>query len=306
MLKFHHIAILLLFIPGMIRGQESTIFSQHMHNPILYNPAFAGDRDIPGLTLFSRQQLMGWEGSPSSNLLLGHTRMKNKNAGLGVGYWYDRMGPVQHSGLSGAYSYTIQLTEESKLRMGLQLEFRVLQIRISQLELVDQGDLLFAEDPGMKFQPNAGFGFCYIYSKYQVSLSVPKVLKPGLTPYQGEHSSLSQTPRLVFLGATSHYRINEDLGVEPSLLTGFGRGHTPYIELAGILQYREKLGFGLIYRYSATLGAMVRYRHEERFEVGYSYDVSMAYTRFNTGTHEIYLGYNFPFNRTKNLSPRRF
>ena len=308
-LQFLTLVMLLMLLTGpayKVQAQEQVFFGQHLHNRMLYNPAFAGDRAIPGFTFHTRQQWMSWEGSPSSNLLMAHTRLKDKNAGLGVSLAYDRMGPVHYSGFTGMYSYTLQITDKSKLMMGLQGEIRFLQIRLSQLQLVDQGDLLFGEDPGLKLQPNVGLGLNYVSGIYSVNLSVPRILNAELSPFEGESSRWSRRGRVIYMGATSSHAISEEWQVEPSLLVALSGGRSPFIELAGLLRYQERIGMGVLYRFNQTVGGMIRYKHQEMLVFGYSYDVSLGKLRNNVGTHELFLGYNFPFNRTKTLSPRRF
>ena len=120
-------------------AQEPVIFGQHLYNRMLYNPAYAGERAIPGFTMNTRQQWISWEGSPSSNVIAAHTRLKNKNAAAGILMGHDRLGPLNHTGITGIYSYALELGETRKLYFGLQGEIRFLQLRLSGLELVDQG-----------------------------------------------------------------------------------------------------------------------------------------------------------------------
>lgn len=289
-----------------IFAQEQVFFGQHSYNRMIYNPAFAGDKGIPGFTLFSRQQWMSWEGSPSANMLVVHSKMKDQNAGLGVSLGYDRMGPVQRSELSGMYSYNVKISEQSELKLGIQAEIRLLQVRLSQLELVDQGDLLFAEDPGLKPQPNFGLGAVYNYDNYSLSISIPRLLNPGLSPYAEETSSLSSFGRLFYLGATSSYDLSPDLVLVPSFLLALSEGRTPFLELAALLYYQDMVGFGFLYRLNQTLGAMVRYMHHDKMVFGYAYDISLGKLRNNVGTHELFFGFNFAFNKAKTVSPRRF
>jgi type IX secretion system PorP/SprF family membrane protein len=273
---------------------------------MVYNPAFAGDRQIPGFSVLSRQQWLSWEGSPSSNFLMAHTQLRNKNVGLGATLSYDRMGPVQHTGFSGVYAYSLKLSETSTVCMGLQGELRVQQIRLTQLQLVDQGDLLFSEDPGMRLQPNVGFGVNFIFDKYSINLAVPRLLNVKLSPFNGEASRWSRTSRIVYLGTNAHYEINEDMEVIPSILMAFSRGSSFFMELAGTGYYRNRFGLGTFYRINKTWGIMLKYNHQDQFIFGYSYDVSFNVTSYNAGTHELFLGYNFPFNKIKTVSPRRF
>jgi type IX secretion system PorP/SprF family membrane protein len=302
---------ILIILLGMlslssVMAQDPAFFSQHIHNPLVYNPAFAGHREIPGFSLLTRQQWLGWEGSPSSTNLLLHTRMKNKNAGVGIALAYDGMGPVHAGGISGAYSYSVQLSEKNRMIFGLQGELGFRQIKLSQLQLVDQGDLLFAEDPQTRLLPNVGLGIRFMSGKSSVHLSVPRLLNSKLSPYEGETSKWSTTTRVFYMGANTRFELSEEFEVVPSLLLALSRGNSPFVEVSGLLDYRKQFGVGMLYRFNKTIGAMIKYKHREKYVFGYAYDVSLNILHYNAGSHELYLGYNFRFNRTKNLSPRRF
>jgi len=287
-------------------AQESALFDQHLQNRMVYNPAFAGDREIPGLSMLSRQQWLGWEGSPSVNRIMAHTKLKDKNAGAAASVLFESMGPLWHTGVSGAYSYTVQLTEASTLAMGIQGEILFRQIRLHQVELIDQGDQLFSVRPWSDLKPNVGIGLVYKYGDYLVNLSVPRLLNSELSPYQEESSRWSSTSRILYLGGTTQYELNEELKVTPSMLLAISRGNPLFMELSGTVFYKDLLGVGTFFRLNKTLGVTIRYNHQERIVFGYAFDVSFNKTRYNAGTHELFLGYNFPFNRSKTLSPRRF
>jgi type IX secretion system PorP/SprF family membrane protein len=293
-------------LPVMGMAQEPALFNQHNQNPMVYNPAYAGDREIPGLTLLSRQQWIGWEGSPSVNRVMAHTKLRDKHAGTAASLYVESMGPVWNIGITGAYSYTIHLTNGNSLAMGLQGEVFYREIRLTQVELIDQGDPLFSIDPWSELRPNAGLGLVYQSGDYRVNLSVPRLLNSELSPYRKESSRWSTTTRILYLGGAARYTLNEELKVVPSLLLAISRGNSLFVELSGILYYRELMGLGAFYRLNKTLGFSVRYNHQQRFIFGYGYDISFNMTRFNAGTHELFLGYNFPFNKSKTLSPRRF
>lgn len=289
-----------------VEGQEPVFFVQHQQNPMVYNPAWAGDRDIPGISLLSRQQWVSWEGSPSASLLNFHTRLPDKNVGVGMSLEYERMGPAQWGGLIGMYSYTLQLGPASTLNLGLQGEFRLLQVKIAQLQLVDQGDPLYGEDPGIKFQPNFGIGAAFVRGNFHAGISLPQMLKNTLTPYEGEASRWSRSQQVFYLDLGWHQTIKENISLDPSLLLAFASGRSPLIELAGLVHFGEKISLGAMYRFDQTLGGMISYKHMNRYVFGYSYDLSLGKLMTNVGTHEIFLGYNLPFNSIKTMSPRNF
>jgi type IX secretion system PorP/SprF family membrane protein len=306
-LRKYGLKILLLALGTLsLMAQDPAIYSQHVRNPLVYNPAFAGYREIPGFSFLTRQQWLGWKGSPTSTALLLHSKLKNKNAGVAVTLAYDGMGPVHQAGISGAYSYSVQLSEIHQLIFGLQGELGFRQIRLSRLQLVDQGDLLFEEDPQIRPQPNVGLGIRFMSRRSGVHLSVPRLLNSRLSPYEEETSKWSTTQRVLYLGANTSFELNEDLELVPSLLFALSRGQSPFLEVSASLNYQDRFGVGLLYRMNHTLGSMIHYKYQDKYVFGYAYDLSLNILHYNAGTHELYLGYSFPFNRTKIVSPRRF
>lgn len=298
--------VLLFALLLRVEGQEPVFFAQNAQNRMVYNPAWAGDRDIPGFSLLSRQQWVSWEGSPSANLLSFHTRLPDKNVGLGISLEYERMGPVQYTGMKGMYSYSLSVGQKSTLNLGLQGEFRLLQVRIAHLQLVDQGDPLYTDDPGMKFQPNVGIGAAFVRGNFRAGISMPRLLKSALTPHEGETSQWSSSRQVLYTDLGWHQAINENISLDPSLLLAFSAGRSPLIELSSMVHFGEKISLGAMYRFDQTLGGMVRYRHMNKYIFGYSYDLSLGKLLNNVGTHELFLGYNLPFNSIKTLSPRKF
>jgi type IX secretion system PorP/SprF family membrane protein len=300
-------ALVLLFaLLIKLEAQEPVFFAQHQQNRMVYNPAWAGDRDIPGFSLLSRQQWVSWEGSPSSNLLNFHTRLPDKNVGVGIALEYDRMGPVQYSGLKGMYAYTLQVGRSGKLNLGLQGEFRLLQIRIAQLQLVDQGDPLYGEDPGMKFQPNFGIGAAFVQGNFRAGISLPRMLNSALTPHGEETSRWSNSHQVLYMDLGWQQTINDNISLAPSLLLAFSAGRSPLVEVSGLVHFGEKISLGAMYRFDQTVGGIIRYKHLNRYIFGYSYDLALGKLLNNVGTHELFLGYNLPFNQIKTLSPRSF
>lgn len=289
-----------------LAGQDQAFYAQHFHNRIVYNPSYAGDSEIPGIVLHSRQQWFGWEGAPSSNLLMAHSRLKDKNAGVGISLAYDRMGPLVYGGIAGIYSYSVQLSEKYTLGMGLQGELRYRQLKLSQLQLVDQGDLMFSEDPGFRVSPNFGVGLHLDHEQYSVNLSIPRLLNEKLSPFEGTSSQWSRFGRSVYLGADLKLSVSQDMTIIPSVQMAASKGRSPWIEVSGHMVYLDKIRAGLFYRYDRTIGGMVSYLIRETWIFGYGYDISLGFPMVNPGTHEIYLGYNLPFNKLKTISPRQF
>ena len=288
------------------RGQH-TYFSQYYNNPIIINPAFTGDAEIAGVSLLSRQQWVTWDGAPSSNSVIAHMPVGDYPMGAGGSVKYYRNGPLSMTGLGGVYAYTVDITESGRLSMGLQAEVNIMQNRLSDLELVDEGDPLFSEDAGLMFRPNVGFGFRYVHErKYTVHVSIPRLLNSKLSRPADVTSSLSTIQRIYYMGSSADFNIATDINLSASILMGFSKGSSMYGELSGLLWFRKRFGAGLLYRLNNTLGIILQYDHGEKFEMGYSFDIALGLMQYNTGTHELFLAYKLPFNQDQLLSPRRF
>jgi type IX secretion system PorP/SprF family membrane protein len=190
--------------------------------------------------------------------------------------------------------------------MGMQGEVRYHQLRLDGLQLVDQGDQLFSDEPGLTFSPNFGVGVHLTNDKYSVNLSFPRFLNEKLSPFEGTRSEWSSIGRPVYFGADLKLNAARDLEIVPSIQMALSKGLTPWIEIASHFTYMDKMGAGILYRFDHTLGVLISYQYRERVVFGYSYDISLGFPVYNPGTHEIFLGYNLPFNRFKTVSPRQF
>lgn len=279
-----------------------------MHNNLIFNPACTGQLDIPGLVLLTRHQWIGLEGAPSSQILTLHSRMKDKNIGIGLCIENDRIGPVHQMGFYASYSYTIKITRKSKLSMGLRGGLNTYQINLTRLHVIDQGDYLFTNDLKNPLLPNFGIGFYYTSNNIHISFSSPELFQNDLTP-DGVVSStkLSRKQRHYFLSGGGKFILYNDIELKPSLLIRIAHGAAPTFDLSAIAKLKEKFELGIVYRVGISFGGMIHYPFRNGISLGYAYDFSTKYLKgYNSGTHELFLGYNFQFNKKKTISPRIF
>ena len=65
-------------------GQQESQFTQYMHIPQIFNPAYAGNRRIMSLRTLARSQWLDLEGAPKTNLISFDTPIgANEKVGLG-------------------------------------------------------------------------------------------------------------------------------------------------------------------------------------------------------------------------------
>jgi hypothetical protein len=77
--------------------------------------------------------------------------------------------------------------------------------------------------------------------------------------------------------------------------------------LSGNFLINEKFTVGLAYRWSAAISTMVGFQVSDSWFIGYGYDLETTkLANYNSGTHEIFLRYEF-FNKYERIvSPRFF
>ena len=79
------------------------------------------------------------------------------------------------------------------------------------------------------------------------------------------------------------------------------------IDFSGNVLLYDKLEFGLSYRLDESVSALINVRASRSLRIGYAYDHTLTNLgNFNSGSHEIFVLFNFDFERNKIKSPRFF
>src|SRR5436305_1862660 len=86
------IASTLLFISIGLSAQQDPLYSQYYNNPMLINPAFAGNYERLFAGVAYRTQWAGVEGAPQTFNLNSHIALINNKVGVGVIAVQDQIG----------------------------------------------------------------------------------------------------------------------------------------------------------------------------------------------------------------------
>lgn len=78
-------------------------------------------------------------------------------------------------------------------------------------------------------------------------------------------------------------------------------------DLGAHILLNEVLWLGGSYRTNDSWAAIMQIQLNKQLRLGYSYDYTLTQlNQFNNGTHEITLGYDFSFDKSKVVTPRYF
>ena len=158
MIKFKHIAILLLLIVSIqAKSQQEVQFTHYMYNTLSVNPAYAGSNQLLNISSLFRQQWVGIDGAPMSQNLFLHTPVVNKNIGIGLNFLNDKVGPVNQTSVALDYSYSIKVNDKGRLNVGLKAMMNYIQADLINLKLDEANDVNFSSNY-YKVTPNIGIG----------------------------------------------------------------------------------------------------------------------------------------------------
>lgn len=300
----------LLLLVGCSYAQQDAQFTQYMYNTISVNPAYAGSKVGTSLFLLNRSQWVGLDGAPVTTNVSVHAPINRSNVGLGFSIINDKIGPSEESTIAIDFSYTLKMSDTYKLAFGLKASGDLLNIDFDKLNSYSQNDYSFETNVENRFSPNVGVGL-YLYSdKTYIGLSAPRLLETNhFDEYAGVGASsfIAQERIHYYLIAGHVFDVSSNVKFKPTLLVKTVQGAPMQFDVSGNFLFNEKFTAGIAYRWDVAVSALVGFQASDSFFIGYGYDLETTrLATYNSGSHEIFLKYDF-FNKFgKVISPRFF
>jgi type IX secretion system PorP/SprF family membrane protein len=284
-------------------------FTQYMFNEMFINPAYAGSRDFISLTADYRNQWVGIDGAPETQTISGHAPLANKKIGVGLSLLNEKIGVTHDMAAFANYAYRLQVTNDAVLAMGLQGGIINHQQKLLEIHTQDQGDASFSSNTPNLILPNMGFGFYYSTRKYYAGLSVPRMLENKVDVMANDmvSNNMNFSYWHYYLMGGYVYDLSEDMKLKPTFMLKAVSGAPLEADLGIHMLLKETLWFGASYRTKDSWAAIMQFQINKQLRLGYSYDYTTTELKqFNTGTHEITIGYDFSFDKNKIITPRYF
>jgi len=298
------VAVLLFTVSA--KAQQDPQYTQYMYNMNIINPAYAGSYDVLSLNFLARSQWVGIEGAPNTVTFGMHSPV-GKRVGLGLSVIVDEIGPVQEQNVYGDFSYTIQVSENAKLALGLKAGFTFFNANLAQLQLTDNPDRVFVNNNINKVLPNIGFGAFYHTDKFYAGFAIPNLLETFHFEKTGGQISRASENKHYFLNTGYVFDLSDNVKLKPSVMAKAASGAPLSLDFSGNVLFNDKLEFGLSYRLDESVSALFNVRAKDYLRIGYAYDYTLSNLGdFNSGSHEIFLLFNFDFNKDQLKSPRFF
>lgn len=316
MRKILIIAVTVL-LAGSMKAQQDPMFTHYMYNTLSVNPAYAGSRDALTATLLQRTQWLSFPGAPKTLSMTVHSPV-TVGTNLGLSVYNDQIAFVNTTSITASYAYRFNLTEKSKLALGVNAGVNSMSVNFDGINLNQSGDPAFANN-ATTLIPNFGVGAYFSTDRFYAGLSVPKIMESAMIvdPQGGE--TLSVLKRHYYLISGAMIPLNDIWDIKPTGLIKVTEGTPIQMDLSCEMVYMQKFDFGLFVRTDMDVtqalktgdgfGMMAGFNVTDNFHIGYSFDYSIANptSYANKGSHEIMLRYDLDFvDKFRIRSPRYF
>ncbi|TVZ56135.1 type IX secretion system PorP/SprF family membrane protein [Lutibacter sp. Hel_I_33_5] len=296
---------LLMLLSVSIYAQQDPQYTHYMYNMNIVNPAYAGSQEAMTVNFLGRSQWIGIQGAPQT-VALGIHAPVGKKVGLGLSIIADRLGPVREQSSYADFSYTLQVGEDKHLALGLKAGFSFLDVNLPFIQTTNPGDVAFANRINRAL-PNFGAGVFYYTDKFYAGVSLPNMLKTLHFDKAGGSITKASDVAHYFITSGYVFDLSETLKFKPSFMVKTAPGAPTSIDLSGNILLNDKLEFGLSYRFDDSISTLINVRATNNLRLGYAYDHTVSNLgQFNSGSHEVFLLFDFSFVSDKIKSPRFF
>jgi type IX secretion system PorP/SprF family membrane protein len=289
-----YIIILALFtgLSG-VKGQQLPHYTQYMFNDFVINPALAGVYDYYQIRTNHRFQWVGLMDPPLTNSIAFYGPHANLDMGYGGYVYNDVTGPTSRTGITGSYAYNIAITSDIRLSMGISASMMQFRVDGTQLNPKDVSDPSILQTVSTTYLPDAGLGVYFYADEFYAGLSVAQLLNNNIKIFENKNG-LNRLKTHINLTGGYRFQVDPDWVLEPSVMI---KGTAPKelsFDVTAKTEWKQMVWGAVSYRYHEAIAILVGYNYDSMLFFGYAYDIGITSLRkYNTGTHEIMIGYRF-------------
>lgn len=287
-------------------GQMFPLSDQYLNNMLAINPAFAGCDDALSATLLYRNQWVGFEDAPKSQIFSVHAPVNNDRIGLGLNISHNSIGIYKRNDLMGNYAYRKELIN-GKLALGLGFGVTIYHNAWNDLEVADAGDELLVNNPVSAILPAFSLGAYYYTPRYFIGFSLPFFLSHEVDEGNGKYRIRNDFSLYNYF-LTGGYRLDVGPQIQliPALLFKYIPNHAIQIDYTVQVSLKDRIRAGIAYRNKNSFVLLFQCQLNDQLRIMYSYAFDFGNLGgYKNGSHEIGLNYVFSYSH-KVKGPRQF
>ena len=287
---------ILLMIPFSLKGQLAPVTSQYVLNPLIINPAYAGNRGALNVATFYRSQWVGITGAPKTMTIAADSPFLDSKLGLGFVITADKLGVTKETHFTSYYSYKISMAD-GNLSFGLGAGLITTNTAYSDLIVIDPGDENLLSDSRVFVVPDFSVGVYYATPSYYGGLSIPKLVGYKFNMDKNRYSLTFNPGQYNFLFNAGYiYSFSQKVKLLPSMLVTISPGEKFLFDLNAYVSLNDRIWTGLSYRNGRSAGALFQFAINNQLRIAYTYDFDFgSLGRYSNGSHEIMLRYEFHY-----------
>lgn len=302
------VTVILVLCSSFVFAQSEPLFSQYLFNKLIINPAYTGSRNALAVHAVYRHQWVSMPGAPRTYNVSAHAPFKKQASSLGATFYGDQFGPYKSTGFNVNYAYRL-FFNRGALSFGLNAGLVHSRLDVSDIDGYVLGDQAFAELGENSIKPNAGAGIYFSNERLAIGLSTPQIFNNNIV--DTDNGLLA-----------NHYYFTFDIllnpkskiVLHPSLMLKYTPESNAQMDANLNIIFYERLWLGGGYRTDNSFIFNTQYHFKVKtgsgysnFRLGYAYDlVNKSYRAQSSGSHEVFLFYDFSKIRNKILTPRYF
>jgi type IX secretion system PorP/SprF family membrane protein len=311
--RLKHTIVLIFFlflVSTQVKGQEFPWSLQYITNMHTINPAYVGIWDRAGLMLSTRTNWVGINGAPLTQQFSYNTPIRDQKSGFGLNIQRLNIGLEKRLYFTGDYSYQLRLDMHYYMRLGFRAGILSFANNLTDYHLYPDRipDSEFANDINLYYMTVFGVGGVIYNEDYYISLSIPQMINNTFKVNRQRYSSLPEFQTLYLASGYAFKLANKGLILRPNLLIVATVGKPVYFDAAAILYFPGNLQAGLNLRSNGAICFSGQYTFNNNLRIGYAseYFIIPDIRKYQMGSYEFFVGYDFNLYRRKNVRTNYF
>ena len=280
--------ILMLCIVGKGYAQKEPQYTQYMYNIGSFNPAYVGTVEHMELAGLYRAQWVDIPGAPRTVRFGMNLPFANQKTGLGFNVVSDALGPTTQTYIDVAYSYQINVSDNTKLSFGIDAGGAMLDVDYTKGDFEEENEPLILNSQFNKFYPTVGGGLFLYSDNWYLGASIPNFMTSiiddeEVTPLVNDEVQFNVIGGYVF-------DLSDNLKFKPAFLLHQMSGTPLKVDVSSNFLINDALVLGAAYRFNTSVSALAGVQINNKMFLGYSYDYNTnGLGQYNSGSHEAIL-----------------
>ena len=206
----------------------------------------------------------------------------------------EQTGPVSYNGVTGAFSSNLQIKDELRLAVGVNLDLMNYRVNTAEVTLTDPNDPTVLNATNSLLLPGVNVGAALYSQSFFVAASSRQLLRNRIT-IGPDNPFISRLFTHYHIHAGYRFRVADDFRL---MVTGALRHVSPAPqswEIGVRGDYRDQFYFGVSHRYGDAIIGLLGFNLNQLVSINYAYDYTVSTLRnFSGGSHSLTLAFRIP------------